>query len=1180
MDKVHSIYKRGCISCGGEITDARLTSIGICEKCLLNTSNDIEKDFHLLSNFSSTIKDLINTKNSINEIISLFKECIGSSPWNTQISWFKRIILGRSFSLVAPTGVGKTTFGIVTSLFLAKKGKKSIIILPTTNLVDEVSKKLINFSKKLNLTSRIINYSSKMSEKIKSEFKRSIKSGDYDIVVITSSMVKNIVSIKDNIKFDFVFADDVDAILKRSKNIDNVIMLTGFSKEDVELFLELIKTKFLLAVSKKEDDKKVALSKYEGLIGKVQGLKSKDKGILVVSSATAKPRGPRVKLFKELFNFEVGVKSEVVRNVGNYYLISNRCEDDLVKLINLLGDGGIVFVPTEFGLEYAEIISQIINTKTKFKSEVISSKKTNKSIEEFRKGKVNILIGVSTYYGSLVRGIDIPERIVYSVFLGLPRFKVLLDPNNLNISSYQILRLILEILPSIEDGEEKRKVESFVRKFRNNLNYDVFVNQGKEILSSLLKEEKYFSFLKKSDDVVFIEEDGSKYILIFDLNTYLQASGRTSRLYPGGMTRGVSIVIESNEKLIQVASRRYKWIEDIEWEKFDEEKIKRELEYAWKQRKELVSIIEGKVQTDVKLNNKTILIVVESPTKAQTISKLFGTPTERIIKGLSCYEVSSGNMTLIITASKGHLFELVTDNEDIYGMRLNYGYPVPVYDTIKRCLRCNKVFVSSKNICDYCGDSKYIDRFDDVKAIIEIAKEVDEVLLASDPDTEGEKISFDIFSFLYSYIKFLGGNVRRMKFNEVTYNAIKKSIENPENIDEKLVEAQLLRRIQDRLIGFGLSSYLKEEFGEENISAGRVQSPVLGWIINRYEEYKNKKNFIEITFVNKGKNFDLSFEGVKGDLSLKKGQKVEVKITDDKSLELAPLPPFTTDSILVQANRIFGMSSDDTMSILQELFEGGFITYHRTESTTVSKFGQNVAKEYLGIKGFDSLSYPRGWESEGAHECIRPTKSIDAQDLSKLIYEGIISGDLKKSHILIYDLIFKRFIASQMKNCVVRNVSYAINLGSKVLNVSRNVEILENGWNVFGYLQIEDPLEDYLVISDIRYVKKPTVALFSEGDIVQMMKQKGIGRPSTYSKIIMTLIKRNYVINKNKRLIPTSKGIKVYSILNQNFRSLVSEERTKFLEDLMDNVELGERNYFDVLQEIFEEFKSSLGMYV
>ncbi|MGB9621450.1 MAG: DNA topoisomerase, partial [Brevinematia bacterium] len=116
--------------------------------------------------------------------------------------------------------------------------------------------------------------------------------------------------------------------------------------------------------------------------------------------------------------------------------------------------------------------------------------------------------------------------------------------------------------------------------------------------------------------------------------------------------------------------------------------------------------------------------------------------------------------------------------------------------------------------------------------------------------------------------------------------------------------------------------------------------------------------------------------------------------------------------------------------------------------------------------------------------------------------------------------------------------------------------------------------------SDIRYVKKPTVALFSEGDIVQMMKQKGIGRPSTYSKIIMTLIKRNYVINKNKRLIPTSKGIKVYSILNQNFRSLVSEERTKFLEDLMDNVELGERNYFDVLQEIFEEFKSSLGMYV
>ncbi|MCS7299644.1 MAG: reverse gyrase [Spirochaetia bacterium] len=1169
------IYKRGCLVCGGEITDDRLRTVGICNRCYNKQVSENLDSIFIQFKSSDRISSLLHLKNEIDKWVGVFKNLIGSPPWNTQVSWMKRVILGRSFSLVAPTGVGKTTFGIITAINLSRNGKKSLIIVPTTNLVHQVYEKISGMMK--DSSSKVIMYSSKLTPKQKDEFKRRIVEKDYDIVVITSSMVKNLLSISNYLNFDFIFADDIDSILKKSKNIEYIIMLSGVSKEDINTTLDYIKHKFLLVVSKGKDKYEDYLKRYKELQEEVERVKNKNKGIIVVSSATAKPKGARIKLFKELFNFEVGGRTEIVRNISNYYIHSDNYEDKLLEVINLLGDGGLVFVSTEDGVEYAEKVSKVINSKTKFKSAVVSSQKTDKGLEKFKKGEINVLVGVSTYYGTLVRGIDIPDRIVYSVFLGVPKFKVLIDPEKLNVSGYQIVKILSEVVDSIDNLQERRKVESIIKRIRSSPNYEMFIKTGKEILAKILKENKYIEILKSSQDIVFRNINGNNYLIIPDINTYIQASGRTSRLYVGGMTKGISVIVEGDKKLLDVSARKYKWIEDVEWKEFDKEKVLEDLEIAKKDRERLKLSIKGQVESEIRNMNKTVLIIVESPTKAKTISKLLGNPTERVIRGLSCYEVTTGNITFIITASKGHIFELTTDQEDFYGIRIVNDKPIPVYDAIKSS-RSGKAFVGSEEKNVFKSGEEYTDRFEDIISLIELAKEVDEILLASDPDTEGEKISFDIYSFLNIYMNFFGGNVKRMRFNEVTYSAIVRSIQNPDSVNFNLVEAQLLRRIQDRVIGFGLSNFLMYEHSYgRNISAGRVQSPVLGWIVDRYKEYnETKSSFIDVILSNdNGDKLSLSFEDDGNEISLKEGDLITPVLVEEKEIDFMPLPPFTTDTVLVQSNRLFRMSSDSVMSILQDLFEEGFITYHRTESTTVSSVGMNVAKDYLSSRELLKFWFARSWEEEGAHECIRPTRSIDAQTLSQLINEGVIStSTLKRQHIMVYDLIFKRFISSQMKPVVVKNAKYQLNLGKKVVEISRNVEIVEDGWNRVGYLQVDKPL-DVLKVEKVRKVKKPKVALLSEGDVIQMMKERGIGRPSTYSKIISILSKRGYVISKNNKLIPLKKGIEVYFSLKEKYREFISEERTRILEEMMDKVEKGSKDYLYAVKEILEEVRNA-----
>jgi reverse gyrase len=308
---------------------------------------------------------------------------------------------------------------------------------------------------------------------------------------------------------------------------------------------------------------------------------------------------------------------------------------------------------------------------------------------------------------------------------------------------------------------------------------------------------------------------------------------------------------------------------------------------------------------------------------------------------------------------------------------------------------------------------------------------------------------------------------------------------------------------------------------------------------------------------------------------------------EEYEVEENPPPPFTTDALLAEASRELGFSTTKTMDIAQDLFEMGLITYHRTDSTRISDVGIEVARQYLEAKyGQDKLKEvfkPRTWGLGGAHEAIRPTRPIDADHLSELIREGaiVVVGKITRDHIKLYDLIFRRFIASQMKAARILKNKLRIQLEweNKKHVVEKEVVsgIIEKGYMEFyENIRVELPgvsgksvtLTGYT--RDIRIYKYPLPRFH---DVIKWMKDKGIGRPSTYAKIIQTLLDRKYVAlsKTRKALVVQLRGIFVYDFLTRFFGNVVSEETTRELEKLMDKVENGEIDYQRVLSDIYRD---------
>ncbi len=411
-----------------------------------------------------------------------------------------------------------------------------------------------------------------------------------------------------------------------------------------------------------------------------------------------------------------------------------------------------------------------------------------------------------------------------------------------------------------------------------------------------------------------------------------------------------------------------------------------------------------------------------------------------------------------------------------------------------------------------------------------------------------------------------------MEFHEVTKKAILKAIRNPRDFDENLVKAQVVRRVADRWVGFEFSQFIQRAFGKNWLSAGRVQTPVLGWIIQREKEYRQKVYKVYIRPEGTSLRLEFTFEDrSSAEEFFKSVESIEVEVLEEREELKNPPPPYRTDTILKDASDRLRFSLSKTMDLLQDLFELGYITYHRTDYLRVSDVGMQMAREYIKEEYGEEYVQNRSWGEEGAHECIRPTKPIDPEDLRSMVLSGQVQG-LTREHLSLYGLIFRRFMASQTRPLKARVLLVGIKTHDRKKELELATRILEDGWNIFLPFETH-PLESasYKVFKELK--EQPKAYLFTHGEIVQLMKERGIGRPSTYATIVSKLLERGYVVERNGFLIPTKLGKEVYEYLQkiEEVSHFLSEEFTVHLERIMDMVEEGKEDYQAVLKKLYSD---------
>lgn len=1029
------VYENLCPVCGKDLTFEEVEK-GICLSKRIPICDEGELEFE-----------------------KFFEKCVAPLR-EIQRMWAKRILRGESFSLIAPTGIGKTSFGLSMSLFLAKKKKKSYVIFPTSLLVKQAVETLKDYARKVGIELGLneigeISIGFYHSEVERSGFFEKLR--NFDILITTSQFLAKNFEKLEGLKFDFIFVDDVDAVLKASRNVERILKLLDLENK---------------------------------------------RGTLVVSTATARI-GRKAELFRKYLNFSIGSSQFFLRNIEDVIASGISIE----KILEKFEDGGIIYARS---LEECEELKERLK---EFKVGIVTSK-DSRDFEAFLRGEIKHLIGTAHHYGALVRGLDLPERIKFAIFTGIPAYRIGIE--DIGKVSPSLLRILVHIY------RDDERIAKFVPKLR-------FVEKIAEDIRSALKEVMSEREINVKDVVVRKGE-----IIFPDVRTYIQASGRTSRLTVNGLTKGASFLFEKDEHLLNAFIERAKFF-DINFKSIsdiDLDALKMEIEESRKKKRELNLI-------------KPALLIVESPTKAKQIARFFGRPGMRFVDQIPVYEVPTEKYLLLITSTLGHLTDLVT-NRGFHGVE-DFK---PVYTTIKRCKKCGNQFTESS--CPKCKGEIYDDSYRIISSLRKIAEEVDLIIIGTDPDAEGEKICWDLRCLLC-------GEIKRAEFHEVTKRALVDALNNLKLPNLNLVKAQIVRRIEDRWIGFELSQKLQDYFGRKNLSAGRAQTPALGWIINRYKESRKKKSIAVFP------ELELSLELETDEKELD----VKIDLLEERVEKMSPLPPYTTNSLLFDANMILKMSVRQTMQVAQDLFENGLITYHRTDSTRVSLAGMNLAKEYLKEE-FQG----REWFSEGAHECIRPTRAIDANTLERIIDEGILVVEgFKWPHFALYDLIFRRFMASQCRDFNVLVKKYRISVLDKSFEEERIVGAEGKAYELYKSVWVRKDLLPGIHRAKVEIRKIPIAPLLSQADLIRMMKERGIGRPSTYSVILDKLFARGYVFEKNGKLIPSKVGIEVYEYLIKNYERFISESRTKSLEEKMDAIERGEVDYLEALKELYEEIK-------
>ena len=559
------------------------------------------------------------------------------------------------------------------------------------------------------------------------------------------------------------------------------------------------------------------------------------------------------------------------------------------------------------------------------------------------------------------------------------------------------------------------------------------------------------------------------------------------------------------------------------------------------------------------------LIIVESPTKAKTISRIL--PKE--------YEVLSSNGHVIDLPAK----ELAVDTEKGFTLK-------------------NMVIPGKRKI---------------LSQISKAAKDADRILLASDPDREGEAIAV----MIVRHLKIPEEKVFRVLFHEITKKGILKAIENPGRPDELKFEAQQARRAIDRLVGYKVSPVLWKKI-KRGISAGRVQSVALRFVCEREKEicaFSSEDYWLIFSHLEAGRPPVIKARlvsvgskrvgGTKNRLS-DESRALEIQaqlrkeshsITDVqvKKARRSPAPPFITSTLQQDAARKLRFTAKRTMMIAQQLYEGvalgkagttGLITYMRTDSLRVSDDAiEGARREIARVFGPDYLpKVPRAYRNrkgaQDAHEAIRPTNP----ELSP----KTAAQYLDKDQARLYELIFKRFLASQMVDTILEKTRVSIQAGPFGLQVAGQVTVFKGFTALYEEGKDDEtnggpslpPMKkgQELTLVDVEVEKKTTQPppRFMEATLIKILEEKGIGRPSTYAATLDTIQKRNYVIKEQRRFFPTALGMGVNDYLVSKFPRLVNVSFTAEMEDQLDSIAGGDKTYIETLTEFYDPLEEEI----
>lgn len=545
------------------------------------------------------------------------------------------------------------------------------------------------------------------------------------------------------------------------------------------------------------------------------------------------------------------------------------------------------------------------------------------------------------------------------------------------------------------------------------------------------------------------------------------------------------------------------------------------------------------------------LIIVESPTKAKTLTRFLG-------------------KDYVIEATTGHIKDLPKSE---LGIDVEHNFK-PLYQPVAK-------------------------RAETIKMLVAAAKKAKKVYIATDPDREGEAIASHVEELID------GGKPVRISFHEITKEAVEEAIANPRIIDSHLVDAQIARRVLDRLVGYKLSPLLWRKI-RRGLSAGRVQTVAVRLIVEKEREIAKFKTqeYWEVSCDVSAKKGDFVIQlievgGKKADVrngkdagTIKKDlEKAEYNVTsvDKHEVRKNPYPPFTTSTMTQAGARIFGWSAKRTMSVAQKLYEKGLITYHRTDSLNISQAAVEKARkliatdygaQYLPEKArfYKTISKV----AQEAHEAIRPT------NLSGKVETG--TSRYAKDEETLYDLIWKRFVACQMTASVYdetaidviakKDNSYLLRASGQIMKFDGWRKVIPAKKDPGGETQQLPEVEqaEKLKLKKVDAIQKFTEppARFNEASLIKTLEKLGIGRPSTYAPIITTIQVRNYVEKKEGKFFPTPVGTAVVDFLIDNFTDIFEYQFTAGMEADLDNVANGEIKWEKTIGDFWKPFDKKL----